>query len=883
MARLLPTSIKLCFGLTYLSASMGASLWFLDIIGPGLSNDHFWPNFDPTSAQTYLIDVFHRHLSVTNALVIDLYDPSQGILKAYGRASTTAFAKPTYPRLRSLVEYTSVADAITGFQSLDPGYVFNLMTLYCWADFGKRWEVAHTAARQARCAATMSNNGAVYLEAHLRNLNWDAWYAIYGASFEFGVADAVVVTPDGREWYQSLPNAFQTLENEVAYWTSHRISRFQLQWSNDYQFGLHESVSVVNMLGWRQDLTIQSIAFGKRSSKWSTFVLNWAFYDDLWATAVTNGSLVRRAVSYIGDATIEVLLGMYPFTPASILAHNQIGPLQAIDMMLIAPPTALVTACTSYDVAVTLALQADHALLSLYAALPSLVLDPIPLSWQKPENYTFFGGSPFCLFGAGAPFVQPSFSFDDTCGSQVPSRLLVSPWPGLFAATSLNLLETSLKSCCTPCSAATQFSCELLVSNLQVISTLLLTNASLESLLVPMVQAATGAIQQLNVEIVQFALTSGGTETVLRQPLLRDGAWSFMGYVALHEWVNGFREAVSFQGDVATFNLISERIEPIPLRANAIEVPHSTCNYLYVVALLTSVALVAVACITAAYAFLQPTPDADGLHLPVYNQVAGPVWVGRPLLLLRAAAAITMLSTAPLNFGSDDGVARFRFAPRPLTHVGILAGEAAWVTYVLNDILLVAANQYARYAAPLSNLLVWLSLVVLEVFYPIRATAAVDRGCTRVDMGAVVTCHSGSVDLGSMARAWLILGINGIAIGLSYCIVWGYCVLKQKHLDDSEQTPLARMVSAGVEAFLAPKETNMWKLDASIAAMTGLLRFRFQSLCCIFDTKLWLFYYDDAGPVHIKPLISPEETMLTMAGAVVVASSRFAKLKSSLV
>ncbi|EQC27343.1 hypothetical protein SDRG_14867 [Saprolegnia diclina VS20] len=175
---------------------MGASLWFLDIVGPGLANDLFWPAFDPTSAQTYLIDVFNRHLSVSSTSEIDLFDPSETILKTYGLPSTTAFTKPTYPRMRTLVEYTSVADAIIGFQSVDPGYVFNLMTLYCWADFEKRWEVAHTAARQARCAATMADNGAVYLEPFLRNIEWDAWDAVYGASFAQAVADAITITPE---------------------------------------------------------------------------------------------------------------------------------------------------------------------------------------------------------------------------------------------------------------------------------------------------------------------------------------------------------------------------------------------------------------------------------------------------------------------------------------------------------------------------------------------------------------------------------------------------------------------------------------------------------------------------------------------------------------
>ncbi|EQC30703.1 hypothetical protein, variant, partial [Saprolegnia diclina VS20] len=856
--KILSTSTKRWLGLSYLGASMG---------------------FDPTSAQTYLIDVFNRHLSVSSASEIDLFDPSEAILKTYSLPSTTAFAKPTYPRARALVEYTSVADAIIGFQSLDPDYVFNLFTLYCWADFEKRWEVAHTAARQARCAATMADNGAVYLEAFLRNVHWDAWYPIYGASVDSAVADAITITSEGRDWYKSLQNAYQTLESEEAYWKSHQISHFQLQWNNYAQLSVQESISVVNALGWQQDLTIQLISFGKRGSKWTTFVLNWAFFDDLWGSAVTNGSLVRSASNFMGDGLMEMLLNLYPFTPASVIIHNTLGPFLNVDLMVVAPPAQLVNAYVAMEAALVEALQTDRPLLNLYAALPAPLLDPVPLSWQR-SSYTFFGGSPLCPFGSGLTFVQPSFTFDDTCGSQVPSRLLVEPLPAVFAATAMRLLHQSDLSSCSPCSAATSEVCNSLATQTSVIANKLLTNATLSGLLTPTVQAAADAIQRLNVEIIQFARTPGGTETVLRQPLLGDDTWSFMGYVALHEWVNGYREVVSFQGDVATFNLMSERIEPIPFRAKTIEVPKSTCNYLYVVAITTSVALVGVACITAAYALLQPSRDVDGLHLLMYNRVMGPVWVGRPLLLLRAAAAITMLSTTPLVFLNEDNIARFQFAPRPLAHIGILAGEATWVTYVLNDILLVVARRHSRWAAPLSAWLVWLSLGLLEIADPIRATAAIRRECTRVNMDAVLTCHSGVVNLGSLGRAWLILGVNAIAIGLSYGAVWAYRSLQRAALVKSSGHPtLTHLVSAGAEAFLAPKEADMWSLDASTAAMSGFLRFRFQSLRLIFDTKLWLFFYVDSGPVLIKTLVGPNSSMPSIPSTVAVSSSAFSKLK----
>ncbi|EQC27351.1 hypothetical protein SDRG_14874 [Saprolegnia diclina VS20] len=353
-----------------------------------------------------------------------------------------------------------------------------------------------------------------------------------------------------------------------------------------------------------------------------------------------------------------------------------------------------------------------------------------------------------------------------------------------------------------------------------------------------------------------------------------------MGYVALHEWVNGYREVVSFQGDVATFNLMSERIEPIPFRAKTIEVPKSTCNYLYVVAIVTSVALVGVACITAAYTLIRPSRSADGLHLLLYNRVVGPVWVGRPLLLLRASAAITMLSTAPLAFVNEHGVARFHFSSRLLTHIGILAGEATWVTYVLNDILLVVANQYSQWAAPLSTWLVWFSLVVLEVLYPIRATAAIDRHCTRFNVDAVVTCRSGVVNLGSLDRASLILVLNFVAVGFAYSVV---CIFRSLQrvapATSGGHAKLTHLVSAGAEVFLAPKESDMWSLDASSAAMSGFLRFRFQTLRCIFDTKLWLFFFASKGPDLFRAPIGPTETTSRRASFKTDPTSVFAKLK----
>ncbi|EQC30704.1 hypothetical protein SDRG_11756, partial [Saprolegnia diclina VS20] len=197
---------------------------------------------------------------------------------------------------------------------------------------------------------------------------------------------------------------------------------------------------------------------------------------------------------------------------------------------------------------------------------------------------------------------------------------------------------------------------------------------------------------------------------------------------------------------------------------------------------------------------------------------------------------------------NEDNIARFQFAPRPLAHIGILAGEATWVTYVLNDILLVFASQYSRWAAPLSAWLVWLSLVILEVFYPIRATAAIDRDCTRVNVDAGIICHSGVVNLGSFDRVRLILVLNAALVLASY-LVTGMYQIRNRPRAMVQRTTTPYLVSAGADVFLAPKG-DAWSMDGSTAAMCGFLRTQHRSRRFVFDTKLWsIFYTDEIGPV----------------------------------
>ncbi|OQR86472.1 hypothetical protein ACHHYP_10513 [Achlya hypogyna] len=576
----LPKALQSLLGLAYLALSLACSVWFLDIVSPGLSNDLFWPGFEPTTAHTYLIDSFSAHLAVTGSAVIDLFDPSEAIIKAYGLSTTNVQSKPTYPRALALGQFTTIEDAVVSFRTVEENFIFTAVTQYCWADFDKR--KANTLRPQ------FAMNGAVYLEPYLRNIIWSDWYTAYGSSFASAVSDAIVVTKDGAEWYTGLQDAFTSVDSEVTYWTSKNITLFQLQWSNDMQMGIQESITVINMFGWRQALTVTYIPFNVRSSMWTCNVLNGFFITDLWGAAITNASLVRSASNFMGDATMEMLLMLYPYTPCSVIVHDHLRPFQSIDMYLIPPPPALVSAVTTLQSGVVIAIHSHDGLLSRYRALSATVLDPVPLHWQS-SNCTFFGGSPMCVFGTGATFVQPSFSFDDMWCTT------------LFATVALALVGASVDDACRPCKADTSGSCRALTQATSAMVSQLLSNATVRQLLTPTLATATRDVQRMKVEIIQFALTPTGNSTVLRQPLLDATAssWDLFGYVTLHEWVLGYREVVSIQGDVASYTLMSERIAPIPFSASASEVPMSTCRYLWTTVVLITCILLAIGIATA--------------------------------------------------------------------------------------------------------------------------------------------------------------------------------------------------------------------------------------------------------------------------------------------
>ncbi|OQR92488.1 hypothetical protein ACHHYP_03667, partial [Achlya hypogyna] len=712
----LSPKVACLLGLVYLAASVGGSVWFVVLIAPYMSNDLYWPDFALTGAHSYLLDVYRLHLLTAETGSFDLFAESEAIAKDYNTPTTTREMQAAYAR-SVLYQQTSMRESIITLRNTPSSLAAQLYTQYCWVDLDKRWELAHTALRQKRCQTNHTTNAAVYIEPVLRNIDWDDFVDAYGSPFALYISDAVVATPGGDVWLASVQGAMLSVDAEVAYWTTKGAASFTLQWSNMFQVGAFETISIQNALGQQQQLTTSSIAFVNKGTSWTTMVANCGLFNDLYAAAILNASLVRAAPNFMGDNTIEPLANAYPYTPCSYIVHNLLGPFISIDVWYIMPPASVIALVTAMQKILVSALQDDPQVRDLYRQLSAITLDPVPTTWHGAE-LTYFGGSPMCVFGAGATFVQRQISFDDSCSTQVPSSVLLTVSAQVFASSASALIDAaagSIPIVCGHCSTSLAPLCTTVLAATDRFAAAL---APKTAALLPLATRAHDSVKALGVEMIQFVLSNGSTELVLHQPLL-GGNWTYFGSAMLFEWVYAYREVVAFEGDAASFVLMSERLESMPAVPSASETPASTCRYLWYVAVATSGVIACVAAITAAFVIAGGC-TVDGAKLLWFPRVAGPVWVGRPLLLVRAATALIVLSSPPIEFRSDGGIGRFVFAPRSVVTTVILTGEAAWLTYVISDLLLVLTPSVAPVAAPMSSGVVWLVSFLLELVAPVQ-------------------------------------------------------------------------------------------------------------------------------------------------------------------
>ncbi|KAF0690669.1 hypothetical protein As57867_017888, partial [Aphanomyces stellatus] len=140
-------------GFAYVLGSLVCSCVYLVVLEPAFANDFWWAKYNATGHQALLVDLFNIKLVTQANGTFDILAATASVDKSYASSVATTDIYQTYIRHLVLSELTSIEYAVVNLRSLSGHHCMWIATQYCWVDLDQMFEIAHSAARQARCSA----------------------------------------------------------------------------------------------------------------------------------------------------------------------------------------------------------------------------------------------------------------------------------------------------------------------------------------------------------------------------------------------------------------------------------------------------------------------------------------------------------------------------------------------------------------------------------------------------------------------------------------------------------------------------------------------------------------------------------------------------------
>ncbi|KAF0686972.1 Aste57867_21264 [Aphanomyces stellatus] len=836
-------------GVTYVAVALLMAIKYMTILHAYVQNDYFWTDFNASGTQTFVADVFNRQLwnTTSGARDLKLFSIDVASEKDYSAPDTLITIQATDTRRIIMEQFNILSVAIAGIRVQPVSQLVYMYTCYCWLDFDHAWEVAHTAARQARCQAKYATNGAVYLEATLRNTDWTKFQIVRGSQFQVAYGSALQESPGGVAWLNQTTTALlkYTIDAEIQYWTQHAITQFTTPWQNNLVGRFDNSFLVRNAF---QTFSVPlNRVLSQRTGAWTSHIASGGVWNDFGYASFVNASLVRNASNSFTKLKPpmdrETYTGGYPDTIWIVLFHDVLSPLSSLDLLFVVPPSSFVDVYHAAHTAFIRAIQLQSKLLELYQAFPSTTsFDMVPPTWQG-DNVTYFGGNPFCYTGKGQTYPQQSFGFDDACSEPFPQLTLESQAIQIVLALWLqsNALAIEAQEATAVC-AMTQHANQPCVNAYRRGQALLdsfLVAMDLSIIIASTIPLLATDLIALNISLMQYA-NEGGTPTLLLQPLLdkNDSHWSFYGWLHLLDWLQGTREVIAFEGDVDTLVLISKQYLAQSFVADPLQIPTRVSYILWL--MIWYMCVVSAVVTTVAFACaLFARSELSGLNLCLANPVVGVVWMGRPFMVVRGLTAMAVLSSATIQLERVHDLTFFSTPARPFLDVVVVTGETIWLTFALNDVVSVVANQYAFASSIMTCAFVWLTSLVMELSFPFEPTATCNRTCVSSDMAAQVNCVSGVVEIGSSTRFLQLCLVQCVCMGVSYCIA--------RFLSPAKQGPANAPVivpAIATHMFSTKSQADGLYYDAYSSVLCGLIPLRLVETPYLFNVVLWVLVED---------------------------------------
>ncbi|KAF0694999.1 Aste57867_14148 [Aphanomyces stellatus] len=849
--------IMVLLGIAYVAMAIVSSVSYLQVSQVNLANDLYWATFNMTGAHAFLANWFNEQLVLSSPKAH--FELNTNWINQDGSFDQLSASIKSSINLGSRMQYTELANiesSITGLRATDSCSVPWIFTPYCFVDFQQRWELANTATRQRRCQG-MTTNGAVFLESILRNINFIAFESCWGPAFRVSIANELQRSQAGQRWLTDIVSS-TSMADEIKLWTSYKITRFETQWQNFKHIGLVSSYSVTSMLGMDYPFTLQYQISQFRMDRQTTYKMYWGFANDLYAvmsntSSIGGLSLIRSSPAYafsntslqavlIQNGTLGTPLGA-AFT---LLTTKVLGPFGAVDMRYVECPMQAKQAVRLMYQTLRRVLSAGNETQTAFNQISlAWSIYPAPKAWTD-LNFVAVGGSPLCPdygFASSTP-ISSGFSILTSWGFQcfqTPSFLNPSKEAMLASVVLANLTAPSSATVVSTCAQSFSLAKSCLLYMTQASTFLTTYFTPLDRAMVATASIdATAAIRALNVEFMQYGMHTPTSPLILyRTNVVEPTASEFTFYAWLYlvDWTLGFREAVSFEGDVGTLAVLTDYLDPLFQQVNLSENWVNVSLYLRNATLYVTYAMITLGLVVLVYIVLC-CGHIEVLNLFLLQRMGAIVWVGRPLLFVRSLAAIGVLATCSLQLHTTGSISYFEVRDVPIYITLLAANEVTWLVAIVNDLGIVFTQECAAKYAGWNSLLVWVITAVLSVTAPVTHSASIETQCTLIQMDFQVQCTGGNVVIGHLSRFYTLVAIVILTNVSLYicCRVW-------LHWHPSSKQHVTSIFFYGGAKFqyrtAAWMHNGVYYMDRMSAVLNGILTIRHGHTIYAMDVKLW--------------------------------------------
>ncbi|EQC36856.1 hypothetical protein SDRG_05686 [Saprolegnia diclina VS20] len=818
-------------GFVYMLMAIASSVSYLEVSQINLGNDLFWATFNTTGAHVFIANWLHEQLLLgkTSLIKVALDGPSVSAMASY-------LQRDVLSRLPA---------AIQGLRVSDPCAAPWIFTPYCYVDLNQ---------------TALLDNGALFLETVLRNVEFAAFSSCWGVAFEIAVASELKRSVAGRAWLTTLASqARPSIADEAHHWSQFGIRHFTVQWQNYKRIGLNNMYAITNAYGVSYPLTLQAQSGVYRLSSQTSFKMYWSLANDFVAVAsnttlVGGLSLLRSSARFaFANTTPAAMLQqngtlLSPISAGFALVTHILGPFGSIDMVYVPVPRRLREIVGALVDRTRVSLANDLDAQAAYRRITPLDASfPVPTAWRV-ENVFTLGGSPLCpeiniayrvsqgLFGLPSSTAICHAAMG-VAGPITPTRQQL-----IVAA----LLASSPVDTSAACQGDINFvsQCEAYLGQVtSYIDAYDLAGSPTDTAL------AAAEVAPLQIEFFAYTKVNVTDDLSVRRTLVlnaTDPDFTFFAWMYLYDWVLGRRDVVTFVGDVGFMTLLFDLEPPLSQPPDASQVTANVAQYLRAGIVYVTCVVLAVAAVACLY-IVRSQFQFEGLNMLELGRVGAVTWVGRPLLLLRSTTALCVLSTATLELRFSGVLSAFSNVPTPWYATLLAANEVTWLVAVVNDLSLVLTQAYTPYYVTPNGLLVSALVALLSFLQPVRATLDMDLRCDIVDLDLDVACTTGIITIGRLDRFVLLISLV-IAVN-------GLCYLVTRRLVQTPTAPVASLfLSAGARfLFAQPRQHDgIYFLDPASAALNGILTWHTHDQILALDVKLWRTFVI-AAPHRSRP------------------------------